>query len=128
MKKNYQTDAARAAMSEVVVPDAVSVAMSELTGAMREGLLALAVGAGLQVMQVLMDESVTALAGTKGTHDADRVAVRHGSEAGSVTLGGRRVRVRRPRVRTADRSAEVAVPAYELFTSTELLGELGGSG
>ena len=37
MKKNYQTDAARAAMSEVVVPDVVSVAMSELTGAMREG-------------------------------------------------------------------------------------------
>jgi hypothetical protein len=47
MKKNYQTDAARAAMSEIVVPDAVSVAMSELSGAMREGLLALAVGAGL---------------------------------------------------------------------------------
>ena len=41
-----------------------------------------------------------------------------------MTLGGRRVPVRRPRVRTADRSAEVAVPAYELFASTELLGEL----
>jgi putative transposase len=123
MKKNYQTGAARAAMSEVVVPDAVSVAMSELTGAMREGLLALAVGAGLQVMQVLMDESVTALAGPRGKHDADRVAVRHGSEAGSVVLGGRQVPVRRPRVRTANGSAEVAVPAYELFASTELLGE-----
>ena len=42
------TDAARAAMSEIVVPDAVSVAMSELAGTMKEGLLALAVGAGLQ--------------------------------------------------------------------------------
>ena len=124
MKKNYQTDAARVAMNEVVVPDAVSVAMGELTGAMREGLLALAVGAGLQVMQVLMDESVTALTGPKGVHDPDRVAVRHGTEAGSVALGGRQVPVRRPRVRTADRSAEVAVPAYELFASTELLGEL----
>jgi putative transposase len=41
-----------------------------------------------------------------------------------VVLGGRQVRVRRPRVRTADRSAEVMVPAYELFASTELLGEL----
>jgi putative transposase len=68
MKKDYQTSAARAAMSEIVMPDVVSVAMSELTGAVREGLLALAVGAGLQVMQVLMDESVTALAGPKGTH------------------------------------------------------------
>ena len=78
MKENYQTNAACAAMNEIVVADAVSVAMSELTGAMREGLLALAVGAGLQVMQVLMDESVTALAGPKGAHDPDRRAVRHG--------------------------------------------------
>src|SRR5438876_7026852 len=124
MKKNYQTDAARAAMSELVVPDAVSVAMSDLTGAVKEGLLALAVGAGLQVMQVLMDESVIALAGPKGKHDPDRVAVRHGTEDGLVVLGGRQVRVRRPRVRTADRAAEVTVPVYELFASTELLGEL----
>jgi transposase-like protein len=124
MKKNYQTDARRAAMSEIVVPDAVSVAMSELTVAMREGLLALAVGAGLQVMQVLMDESVTTLCGPKGAHDPDRTAVRHGTEAGSVVLGGRQVPVRRPRVRSADKTAEVAVPAYELFASTELLGEV----
>jgi putative transposase len=124
MSKNYQTSASRAAMNEIVMPDSVSVAMNELTGAMREGLLAFAVGAGLQVMQVLMDESVAAIAGPKHKHDPDRSAVRHGSEAGSVVLGGRQVRVRRPRVRTADRSAEVAVPAYELFASTELLGEL----
>ena len=52
------------------------------------------------------------------------MAVRHGTADGSVTLGGRRVPVRRPRVRTADDTAEVAVPAYELFASTELLGEM----
>ena len=125
MKNNYQTNATRAAMTaEVVIPDSVSVAMADLASAMREGLLALAVGAGLQVMQALMDESVTALAGPKGRHDPDRTAVRHGDENGSVTLGGRRVAVRRPRVRSADHKTELAVPAYELFTSTELLGEL----
>jgi hypothetical protein len=82
------------------------------------------VGAGLQVMQVLMDESVSALCGPKGKHDPDRTAVRHGTDDGSVVLGGRQVPVRRPRVRTVDRTAEVGVPAYELFASTELLGEL----
>ena len=41
-----------------------------------------------------------------------------------MTLGGRRVAVRRPRVRAADGSGEIAVPAYELFNSTELLGEM----
>jgi putative transposase len=124
MAKNYQTETTRAATGEIVVPDEVSVAMGELAGVMREGLLALAVGAGLQVMQVVMDESVTALAGPKGRHDPNRSAVRHGTEDGSVVLGGRQLAVRRPRVRTADKTAEVAVPAYELFSSTELLGEL----
>jgi hypothetical protein len=55
------------------------------------------------------------LAGEKGKHDAGRAAVRHGSERGSVTLGGRRVPVRRPRVRAADGSGELPVSAYELF-------------
>jgi putative transposase len=125
VRKNYQTDAAAAATGDMIaVPAVVSVAMAELTGALREGLLALAVGAGLQVMQAVMEESVTELAGPKGRHDPNRVAGRHGHEDGSVTLGGRRVPVRRPRVRAADGSGEVAVPAYELFASTELLGEL----
>ena len=42
----------------------------------------------------------------------------------SVTLGGRRVPVERPRVRAADGSGEVAVPSYELCTSTEILGKM----
>jgi len=123
MKKNYQT-AAAAAATGIAMPESVTVAMGELTGALKEGLVALAVGAGLQVMQVVMEESVTELAGPKGRHDANRVAGRHGHEDGSVTLGGRRMAVRRPRVRAADGSGELAVPAYELFASTELLGEL----
>jgi hypothetical protein len=64
------------------------------------------------------------LVGPKGRHNPDRAAVRHGSEPGQVTLGGRRVRVRRPRVRSADGTAEVAVPTYQAFASTELLGHL----
>ena len=106
------------------MPDTVTVAMGELSKMVKEGLLAMAVGAGLQVMQVMMADSVTALCGPKGRHDADRSAVRHGTEDGSVTLGGRRVPVRRPRMRSADGTAEVAVPAYDLFASTELLGEM----
>lgn len=126
MSKTYQKNAARTSTGTdpVVVPDVVSVAMTELVGRMREGLLALAVGAGLQVMDTLMAEGVTALAGPRGKHDPGRTAVRHGTEAGSVVLGGRRVPVTRPRVRTVDGSAEVPVPAYEMFSSTELLTEL----
>jgi transposase-like protein len=91
---------------------------------MREGLLALAVGAGLQVMAQLMEADVTAACGPRGKHNPDRAATRHGTERGSVTLGGRRVPAARPRVRAADGSGEVAVPAYELFNGTELLGKM----
>jgi putative transposase len=52
--------------------------MSEIAENMQEGLLALAVGAGLQVMQSLMEADVTELARPKGRHDAARTAVRHG--------------------------------------------------
>ena len=41
-----------------------------------------------------------------------------------MTLGGRRVRVRRPRVRSADGAREVAVPTYQAFAATDLLGQL----
>ena len=71
-----------------------------------------------------MEADVSALAGPKGKHDMARTAVRHGRERGSVTLGGRRVPVTRPRVRAADGSGELPVPSYELFSSTEILGRM----
>ena len=124
MKKNYQTSPAAASIDELKLPEAVTLAMTDLAGAVKEGLLALAVGAGLQVMQLMMEEDVTGLAGVKGRHDPNRVATRHGTEDGSVTLGGRRVPVRRPRVRSADGRREIPVPAYEAFSSTEILDQL----
>jgi transposase-like protein len=110
--------------SALAVPEQVSVAMGEIAADMREGLLALAVGAGLQVMAQLMEADVAAACGPRGKHDPQRAATRHGAEAGSVTLGGRRVPVTRPRVRATDGSGEVAVAAYELFNGTELLGKM----
>ncbi len=130
MRKQYQTSdvhASTPSMSSVLgvaVPEQVGVALAEIAESATEGLLALSVGAGLQVMQALMEQSVTALAGPKGKHDPDRAAVRHGHEQGSVTLGGRRIPVQRPRVRAADGSGELPVAAYELFSQTEVLGRL----
>jgi putative transposase len=120
--KPYQTIDSTA--TELAVPESVTVAMGEIAADMQEGLLALAVGAGLQVMQQLMEADVAAVCGPRGRHDPERRAVRHGQERGSVTLGGRRVPVTRPRVRAADGSGELAVPAYELFSSTEVLGRM----
>src|SRR6476469_9893577 len=75
-------------------------------------------------MDTMMEAHGTAVCGPKGRHDADRSATRHGHGAGSVTLGGRRVPVRRPRMRATDGSGELAVASYELFSQTEVLGRM----
>jgi putative transposase len=110
--------------AQLELPEQVTLVLAELAGAAREGLLALAVGTGLQVLQAMLDQDVARLVGPKGRHNPDRTAVRHGSEPGQVTLGGRRVRVRRPRVRTADGTRELPLPTYQAFAATDLLGQL----
>jgi hypothetical protein len=47
------------------------------------------------VLAELMEEEVAEVVGPKGKHNPERMAVRHGHEAGEVTLGGRRVQVER---------------------------------
>src|SRR5690242_3710146 len=98
--------------------------MAEIAESAQEGLLALAVGTGLQVMAAMFAEDAGRLCGPDGRHNPDRAGYRHGSEAGSVTLGGRRVPVTRPRVRAADGSGELHLPSYDLFSSTEVLSRL----
>jgi putative transposase len=110
--------------AELVLPERVTVALAELAGTAREGLLALAVGTGLGVLGSLLEADVDRLVGPKGRHQPDRVAVRHGTQPGQVTLGGRRVRVDRPRVRRADGTAELSLPTWQAFSSTELLDQL----
>jgi putative transposase len=110
--------------AELVLPERVTVALAELAGAAREGLLALAVGTGLGVLGSLLDADVERLAGPKGRHNPTRAAVRHGTQPGKVTLGGRRVRVDRPRVRSADGADELALPTWQAFAATELLDQL----
>src|SRR5271167_4156487 len=140
MKKNYQTttggartgrttpkkarvEAGRAAQeSAVTLPDTVTVAIAELAGELEEGLLAFVVGTGLKVLDVVLEDEATAIAGPKGRHDPNRTALRHGSDDGLVTLGGRQVSIRRPRLRSADGQKEVALSTYQLASSTELLG------
>ncbi len=98
MKKTVPPVAEAPAWEEEL-PVRVQEALRELATAAREGLLALSVGVGLGVLAELMEEEVVGVVGAKGKHDRERVAVRHGYEAGAVTLGGRRVAVERPRIR-----------------------------
>ena len=106
---------------ERVLPPRVQEALGELVGSAKEGLLALSVGVGLGVLAELLEEEVVEVVGAKGKHNPDRLALRHGHESGEVTLGGRRVAVERPRVRTADGRSEVRLQTYEYFADRDPL-------
>jgi hypothetical protein len=121
MRKECQT---QTTCEATVSLEQVVIAMCEIAGAVEEGLLAVAAATGVQVMATMMDADLTAICGPKGRHGPERIAVRHGTDDGSVTLGGRRVPVRRPRVRSADGTAELPVPTYEAFSGTGLLRRL----
>lgn len=107
--------------SELPLPAEIQEALGELVGAARDGLLALSVGLGLRVVHDLMEAEVTEVVGPKGKHDPDRTAKRHGHEDGSMTLGGRRVPISRPRMRTADDQHELPVQSYEYFADRDPL-------
>jgi transposase-like protein len=111
-------------MQETVLPERVQEALGQLVGAAKEGLLALSVGVGLGVLEELMTEEVDDVVGPRGKHNAERTAVRHGHEDGAVTLGGRRVEVRRPRVRSADGESEVPLLTYEHFADRDPLARV----
>lgn len=120
--RNVEQDADEIGESKFdALPLRVQLALGELAGAAKEGLLALSVGVGLGVLAELMAEEVDVVVGPKGRHDAERVAVRHGHEAGSVTLGGRRVPVERPRARATDGTGEVAMTTYAHFADRDPL-------
>ena len=115
---------AQATSDEAVLPERVQEALGQLVGAAKEGLLALSVEVGLSVLRQLLEEEVDELVGPKGKWNPDRSAVRHGHENGEVTLGGRRVPVKRPRARTVDGESELPLETYEHFADRDALEEV----
>ena len=112
---------AEATVDEGALPERVQEALGQLVGAAREGLLALSVEVGLEVLRELLEQEVGEVVGPKGKWNPERIAVRHGHEDGEVTLGGRRVGVKRPRVRTADGESEVELRTYDHFAERDQL-------
>lgn len=103
--------------------DELRLALAELVGAAREGLLAMSVGVGLRVFAEMMEDELNSKVGTKHAKVPARTASRHGTAPGSVVLGGRRVHVERPRARTND-GTEVALDTYAAFADDDLLGDV----
>ena len=85
----------------------------------RAELFELAVASGLRVLTTMLEEDRTAICGPRYAHQPDRHASRAGSVPSEVVLGGRKVALRRPRVR-ADRE-ELALPTFVAMAHTDPL-------
>ena len=125
MKKNYQKKRRQTSRSEVSAAEAAAAAsLADVMADRREGLLALAVQSGLGVMQALFNQDVDRLCGLSGKDNSDRQGYLNGRTNGMVGLGGRRIPITRPRLRSADGSGELPVDSYEELRGTDLLGRM----
>jgi len=77
---------------------------------------------GLEALADVFEGDVLALAGEKGKHRADRAHHRWGSTPTELPFGGRRIRVKRPRVRTKS-GREVTLPSVRRFQAEDPLPE-----
>jgi putative transposase len=109
---------------EEPLPPRIQEALGQLVGAAKEGLLSLSVAVGLGVLSEMMAEEVDEVCGPKGKHNPDRTAYRHGTDDGTVTLGGRRVEVERRRMRTKDGDEEVPLRTYQHFADRDPLARV----
>jgi putative transposase len=127
MKKPYQIDAQRAvkqfeAMAAEGNPAVQMVLpMAEMVGWLRKGVGELIRQAGLQLMDLMMQEEVRELVGERGRRQPERTANRWGSERGYCVVMGQKVSIERPRVRREER--EVRLGSYEMFHRGEPLTE-----
>lgn len=94
--------------------------MGGIAEACREGLMAVAVEAGLATALAIMNQEVDALCGGWNARDSERGHVRGGTTPTSVVMGGQRLPIRRPRVHAIDdngqRSGEVGLASYGIFS------------
>src|SRR5207247_2932623 len=85
----------------------------------RAELMALAVSSGLTILTTMLEEDRTAICGPRYQHQAERSAARAGTVPSAVVLGGRKVAIRRPRVRRD--GADVPLPTFRLMASEDPL-------
>jgi transposase-like protein len=84
--------------------------------ALREFLLA----AGMKALLDELEADRTMLCGPRGRFQDDRQAYRHGHDTGQLVMGGRKVRVPKPRVRSVD-GGEMELPHWRHFSQEDPL-------
>ena len=91
-----------------------------LEGLLRTELHAFALKAGLEVLGAMFESEREAVCGPRYRHIEGRKAYRAAHAPGEPVLGGRRVRLSRPRAREVG-GREVVLPSWRAFTAEDPL-------
>ena len=86
----------------------------------REALWDTVAVSGFEFAREQLEAERAALCGPRYTHLAERAAMRAGHAKSSLTLGGRRAEIDRPRVRSFDRH-EPGLPSWQAWSARDPL-------
>jgi transposase-like protein len=93
-----------------------------LADVIRRDLREFVVDAGLMALQEMLERERTLVCGPRYQHQDARTAYRGGHTVGELVMGGRRVKVRRPRARGAN-GHEVVLPTWTAYAAEDPLHE-----
>jgi len=91
--------------------------VESLADVVRQEMREFVVAQGMQALALMLEQEREALCGPAYARGREGSPRRAGSASGELVLGGRRARVRRPRVRDDD--GEVALPSWSEFASED---------
>ncbi len=97
-------------------PNLVFAAMIDAHATLHDAI----VKAGMSVLGAMLEEERAKLCGPRYEHQPERLATRAGHVDGELSMGGRRVRVRRPRVRSVEGS-ELPLDTWKRFSEADPL-------
>jgi putative transposase len=109
-------DAPKTAIVEIPLP------LLGALGNIEQSFFELCIGAGQQVLASMMEQDREDLCGARWKRDPDRKAGRAGTTKSEVSLGGRRIAISRPRVRS-QAGREMQLPSFVFAANRDPLDQ-----
>jgi putative transposase len=105
------------------LPEELRLAMTDIVGAARDGLLAMSVAAGMAVMQAMFEAAIVEVAGAEGQARCEPGCGAARQRAWLGDPGWATCPVSKPRARTID-GHEVPLTSYRYFAAADLLSQV----
>lgn len=107
----------------VVEADEITIRLSreEVERLVNEELHRSALSVGVMVISEMLEHEVKELCGEHRKRNAARQGYRYGTQSGYIVLGGQKVRIDKPRIRTIDGRREVQLALYARLQQTNVI-------